>query len=261
MLGFLLVPTLLAAQNTSSEDEMIGDIIQYLSFEDRLNESPQTLNEEFSQNPLGLTNEQNQQMMDLFMNAFTADTLRENARRVFHDNFNKEHAQTVLKQLEEGTLENAIRAEQVYFTIQGTRKSVVYRYELEQDPPSEERIELIGELAENMSAADAEVESQVILIRAIITAFGVLSSQQSLTDSQIENFVNNYRGQIESQINEEIRNQFLVRYYELDNEILKNYRSFYDSEAGTWLIETTHKALQESYEKASNRFIDSIREL
>lgn len=263
LISFLLLPLLVQAQDTqnNSSDELIETLVAHLSFDERMNESPQALSQEFSQNPLGLPQEQNQQMLDLFMEAFTADTLNENARRHFKEYFDEDKAKNALKELEKGTLETAFDAEREHFTIQGRRKSVVNRYELEQDPPSEERIKLIDDLAEHMSAADAEVESQVILIRAIITAFDLLNDQQSLSEDQIEGFVSNYRGQLESQINEDIRNRFLVRYYELDDKALEAYGSFYHSEAGNWLIQTTHKAMQEAYGTASDRFLKSIREL
>lgn len=261
---FLLtvLPFISLAQESSesTQEEHLDKIFEYIPFEGKLNDSPQDLNEQFSQNPFGLSEEDNQQMMDLFLEAFTSDTLVNQAKEIFREKYNAEHAQSTVQKLENGSLEAIYKAEKEFYSLQGIRKRVVNRYEMEQDPASEDRTELMEALVEKMSASDAEIEAQITLFRAIVEAFGALGDQ-SMGQSQIDGFVNNYRGQIEGQVEQEIGNQFLLRYHELDEETLQNYDSFLESEAGSWLSETSSEAVQSAYQQASDQFLESIRNL
>lgn len=261
-LGIALLPFLTTAQETSerSPEKQLETIFEHIPFEGKLNESPKDLNEQFSQNPLGLPAEKNRQMMELFLDAFTADTLIHQAKEVFHEKYDADLVHSVIQELEQGKLESVFEAEKEFYSLQGIRKRVVNRYEMQQNPPSEKRTELINELIETQSASEAEIEVQVILFRAIVEAFGELSDQ-SLSESQIDGFVDNYRGQIQGQVEQEISNQFLLRYHEVDEATLRKYQSFLESEAGVWLSETSSEAVQSAYKKASNRFLESIRNL
>lgn len=260
---FAVIPLVTAAQESGdyTKAEVIDRIFEEIPFEGSLNERPNDLHQEFSQNPLGLPASQNEKMMEVFLQSFTADTLVHHARNAFQRNYNAEHAAAVMDWFPDEDIQTVLDAEREFYTIQGIRKRVVNRYELEQNPPSDARINLINSLAESMGASEAEIEAQLVLFRAIVSAFGELSAQQSFTESQIDGFVQNYRSQIQMQVNQEVSNQLMLTYHGLDNEALQQYQSFYESEAGNWLRETISESIQSAYRTASDSFLESIRNL
>lgn len=264
VLGLSLLPFQAMAQADSAEHskaEIVSKIFEEIPIEEKLNENPRDLHQQFSQNPFGLPADKNQQMMDLFLDSFTADTLIADARGTFHQTFDNESARTTIDWLDNENTQTVLNAEQEFYSLQGVRKRVVNRYELEQNPPSKERIELINTLAESMSASEAEIEAQIILFRAIVSAFGQLNSQQSLSESQIEGFVQNYRSRAQMQINRELTDRFMLIYHGLDSDVLRQYQSFYESEAGNWLSQTTSESVLSAYQNASERFLNSINNL
>lgn len=262
-LCLFLLPFITSAQepDLDSKTEIINYIFEKIPLEEKINEHPRELHKQFSQNPFGLSPSKNNQMMDLFLQAFTADSLVYHAQEVFRDNFDEEKAQSVTKRLNDESIQGVLEAEQEFYSLQGMRKRVVNRYELEQNTPSDERTKLINSLVASMSAAEAEAESQVILFRAIVTAFGKLSDQRTLSDSQIDNFVNNFRNRMQGQVGQELTQQYLLRYHGLDNEVLEQYQSFYESEAGNWLNKNISQGIQTAYQKASDQFLESVQNL
>lgn len=262
-LSIFLLPFTTSAQEPDSDSttEIINYIFEEIPIEEKINEHPRELHEQFSQNPFGLSPSKNDQMMDLFLQAFTADSLVNHAREIFHDNFDEERAQSVTDWLKKESIKEILEAEQEFYSLQGIRKRVVNKYELEQNSPSEDRTKLINSLIASMSEVEAEIESQVILFRAIVTAFGELSDQRTLSDSQINNFVNNFRNQMQGQVDQELTQQYLLRYHGLDTEVLQQYQSFYESEAGVWLNKNISQGIQSAYQKASDRFLESIQNL
>lgn len=262
-LFLFLLPFISSAQesNLDSKTEVINYIFEELPLEEKINEHPRELHEQFSQNPFGLSPSKNKQMMDLFLQAFTADSLVYHAKQVFRENFNEEQIQSVTDWLKNENTQRVLEAEYEFYSLQGIRKRVVNKYELEQNPPSDKRTELINTLVADISASETETESQVILFRAIVTAFGTLSDERTLSDSQIDNFVNNFRNRMQGQVEQELTQQYLLRYHGLDNEVLQHYKSFFESEAGSWLNENTSKGIQSAYQKASDQFLESIQNL
>ncbi len=261
-LAIILValPLSMTAQ-PSSEIDTIDDILKHLSLEEQLAESPKDLYQQFSQNPFGLPPAQNEQMMDIFLDTFTADSLSDYIHQTFVANMDKNHAQSVAKWFNQDKNQPLLNAEKEYYTIEGIRKRVVNRYEMEQDPPSAERKQLLSTLAQSKSAAETELETQVILFRSLVKAFGILSSQRDLSNAQIEGFVNNFRSQAQMQIDRETTQKLMLQFYGIDNELINNYNSFYESEGGQWLSNTKSAALKSAYQKASNNFLESIKNL
>lgn len=219
------------------------------------------LHEQFSQNPFGMSPTQNQQMLQQFMKSFATDSLLTDAREAFQQNYSQEYADSINSWLSRASFQKVLEAEKQFYTIQGVRNRVVNRYELEQDPPSESRVQLISTLAQNKSAVETEVESQVIIFRSLITAFSDLSTSQSFSNQQIEGILGNFQSQASQQIHQEVNNQLLLMYHGVEDDSLEEYLQFYDTGAGNWLRETTATSKHAAYQAAGDRFLNAIQDL
>lgn len=257
----IFIPLITAAQGQSvdSKTELIDHILQRLPLAAELNEAPRDVEAQFSQNPLGLPTDKNSRMIELFADGFIIDSLRKDVEQTFSSQFNIDHAQSVNGWLRKESTHKVHGAEESSSTLQGARKRVVRMYELEQDPPSEERESIIQSLMEATSAVESAIESQTILFRSIVSAFSILSDQRTFSESQIDGIVDNYRLQIQSEMENEIKNQYLITYYDLGIDVLEEYASFYETEAGSWLNTTTTQGIQTAYQNAADRFVESVR--
>lgn len=260
VLFLVLFPFTLVAQNSSpqSKTETINKIIEETSVSGELNQPIDELETQFSQNPFGLPSAKNEQLMDHYSDAFQPESTLKTIKSTFRDNFNAEHTESVISWLNNNNTREVHELEKEFYTLQGVRKRIVSKYELEQDPPSEARKELVQSLAQKTTAGDTEIEARAIIFRALVTAFSEISNQQSFSKSQIDGFVNNFRSQIKSQIDEQVTRHLLTKYHGLDDEVLQQYISFYDTEAGQWLSNTTSESILAALETSANQFLTSI---
>lgn len=263
ILFLALLPFVTIAQESppQNESEIIHKIIEETSVSGELHQPIDELQNQFSQNPFGLPSATNERMMDLFSDAFQPESTLESIRSTFKNQYNEEHAETVVDWLNEPHPQDVHEAEKEFYTLQGIRKRVVSKYELEQDPPSENRIQLIQSLAQRKSAVETELEARATIFRALVTAFGELSDQQSFSSSQIEGIVGNFRNQIQSQIDQQVINHLMTKYHSVDDDVLQQYISFYDTESGQWLTDTTSESIQNALESAADQFLTSINNM
>lgn len=241
-----------------SKQEVIDQILRTLSTPEQLNEIPEDLITEFDSNPLGLEPSQNELLIKHFKNAFMEDSLLSIFKKEFSDRYKDSMVDSIQHWVRKGPVQTGLEAKKEFYTLQGTRKRVVRMYELEQNSPSEKRIELIRSLKETTSAVETVVESQAVMFRSVIKAFSTLS-EQNFTDSQLDNFVANYKIQIKPQASNEITNQLMITYYNLDDETLRKFVNFHNTKEGKWLNDQLSDAITETYRKAAERFINSVK--
>lgn len=258
-LCFIFLPFISAAQNNTDGTEVRNKIFEAIAVEGILMETPRNLHSQFSQNPFGLPPSKNNKMMKLFLEAFSSKQMVPDFKEYFKKNHDQQKARLVVNWMNAEHSQPILKAQKEYYTLQGIRKRLVNKYEIEQNSPTEKRSRLIDSLAATMSIAESTAEARAIVFRALVSAFDEISSQRSFSKTQINGIVSNFRNQARSQINRELIDQLLVKYHDLDNKTIRHYISFQKSEAGKWLRNTTSKAVHTAYRKASNRFIESIR--
>ncbi len=241
-----------------SSSQKITYIMKAMDVGNQLSSVPDELQSQFATNPFGLTTAQNERMINHFGRAFMADSLTANARSVFAEDFDNEYADSTISWLNRESVQKVLQAERATSTLQGQREQIVRMYEIEQNPPTDERLELIDRLTQATLVTETTINSYSIIFRSFVSGFSVLSDQQNFTESQIDNFVTNYRMQIQPQVQQETINRFLITYYELDDEILREYLSFIQTDAGQWLSTTAAKSIQTALQSASDRFIESL---
>jgi hypothetical protein len=263
VLLLILLPFISIAQESSfqTKTDTINHIVEETSISGELNQPIDELETQFLQNPFGLPSAKNEQMMDLYSDAFQPESTLKTIRSIFSDKFNAGHADSVISWLNKPNTQNVHKFEKEFYTLQGIRKRIVSQYELEQNPPSENRTQLIQSLAQKRSAVETELEARASIFRALVTAFGELSVQQSFSSSQIEGIVGNFRNQIRPQIDEQVANHLMTKYHGVDDDKLKQYISFYDTEPGQWLTDTTSESIHTALESAADQFLSSINDI
>ena len=261
VLLFAILPFISVAQDSppQSQVETIDKIIAATSVEEELHSPIEELQTQFSQNPFGLPSDQNEQMMEVYTETFKPDETIKTIRGTFSERYNEEHAKAVLKWLEKETTQQVLEYEKEFYTLQGIRKRIVSKYELEQNPPNQDRQQLLQSLAKTLSAPETEIEARVTIFRAMVNAFSTLSNQQTFGSRQVDTFANNFRNQIRPQIDQQVVNQFLVKYHGLDAAALKEYSSFFSTEAGKWLANTTSQSIDAALKESSDRFLSDIK--
>lgn len=258
----ILLPYAAATQiPTGGSSETARRLFEEMALEGRLKEPVREMHLQLIHNPFGLPPDRNERLTALFEQAFAKDSLLADAQMAFHRQYNASLGDAALQQITGDTLRQVLDSEQQFYTLQGLRERVVRRYELEQNPPPENRINLVQSVAEHKESVASRLETEVEIYRAIVSALGELSGRQSFTETQIDGIVSGYRNQIQPHVEQQVTSQMLLMYHGLDEGVLNRYRAFYASETGNWLGKATSGSIHAAYREATSRFLQSVRNL
>jgi len=199
-------------------------------------------------------------MVAQFDQAFTADRLMKQVKTTFNEQYDPSLATSTINWLNKPLTNKILDEKKRFYSLQGERERIVHRYEMEQNPISTDRKNLLQKLTEATSANKSTTKSQTIIFRSILSAFNKLSSR-NLTKTQIDGIVQNYRQQIQSQIDQGVIDQASVMFYNVDDKALGDYLSFYQSKAGRWLSSTTADGIHTALQSAADRFNKAVAEI
>ncbi|TYP94737.1 hypothetical protein LX73_0025 [Fodinibius salinus] len=261
LICFAVLPFTTVGQQSEDSDQTISDILNNIPLQDIAYEVPDKLHQQFQQNPFGLPAAKNKRMMNLFEQAYQKQALYRDAKKAFQKNYNATYADSVIRWMNMEKSEQVLSKRKEFYTLEGQRKQVVNKYELEQTPPAESRKKLIRKLAENTSAANFKIESNIIIFRSLVSAFNTLNQQRTLGSSQIEGIVGNFRNRVKQQIDQQIQNQLLVMYHGIDGNTLASYAKFYQTPSGKWLKDAITKSIHHAYKQAEERFLSSVESI
>lgn len=196
-------------------------------------------------------------MVAQFDQAFAAGQLIKEVKTIFNRQYDPALATSTINWLNKPLTDKMLDEKKRFYTLQGERERIVHQYEMEQDPINTDRKNLLQELAETTSANKTTMKSQTIIFRSILSAFNKLSSR-NLTETQIDGIVQNYRQQIQSQIDQGVIDQASTMFYNVDDKAMRDYLSFYQSEAGHWLSSTTADGIHTALQSAADRFNKAV---
>lgn len=260
ILSFLLCLPLFVFGQSAPENKraLVNQLVEQLALKDQLKEAPDDIRLQFEQNPLNLSPQENERMLELFSDAYKSDRLLDDFKSTLQQEMTDEYAAEISQKLSTPSIRAVTDAQQEFYTLQGKRKRIVTKYEMGQQAPSPERTAAITALVDTTSSAAGSVESSVVILRSVIKALGVLSNQHSFTDQQIDAVADNFRTQMQSGASQQTNNRLMVTYYNVDTEALESYVTFMRSDTGQWLDKAISQSIQSAYEAASDRFLQAV---
>lgn len=254
----LYLPHAAEAQTiTTADSSPVDMLVEKMSVNQQLSEVPEEIRLQFEQNPMQLPAETNQQMLKQFDEAYANDLMVDDFKSGMRQKLDDQQ-QELSQWLNNDYTQSITDARKLYYTLQGKRQRVVTRYEMDQNPPSEQRIKLINTLTGTTSVAQSSVESSVIILRSVIKALGKLSKQQNFSDAQVNAIAANFRTQMQSQAGDLLNRQQLVMFHQVPDEALQNYITFWGTDTGQWLDKTISQSMQAAYQQAADRFLQSV---
>lgn len=255
----LLLPYSVSAQSASEADQSFVDkLVEKMALKHQVSAAPEEIRAQFEQNPLQLPPETNEQMLEQFDKAYATDLLLQDFKTAIQKEITGQHRQELSQWLGNDQTKSITESQQFYYTLQGKRQRVITRYEMDQNPPSDQRINLISTLTDTTSVAESSVESSVIILKSVIRASSQLSTQRNFSDAQINAFANNFRTQLQAQAGDQLNRQQLVMYHHVQDETLQQYISFWGTDTGQQLDNAISQSLQAAYRQAAERFLQSI---
>jgi len=240
---------------TDSTDLIIDRLFASMNIEKSAYEVPRRLEGQLRQNPFSLPEEINQLVIEDFAEAFNPDSISFFVENFFKENIAKQKARSVLQWTQKDTIQRILALEQNFESLQGFRKRVIGMYELEQNPPPETRKLMMEDLSNAKSAISEGVEQYGVIFRSFLEYINLMSTERNFSAPQIDNFVDNYKTRLRSDLDDRVTEEYLVMYYEVSQPAMENYVSFYESDPGQWYQKTYNNAVLEAYQRAADKFV------
>ncbi|SHF57675.1 hypothetical protein SAMN05443144_11075 [Fodinibius roseus] len=247
------------SQSSPDGKQALADqLVRQLALQQQLEEAPDDIRMQFEQNPLNLPAKKNKRMLELFSDAYKSERLLDDFKSALREQLTDELAAELSQKLSDPDIRAVTNAQQEFYTLQGKRKRIVTKYELEQQAPSPERSSAISALTDTTSEAAGSVESSIVILRSVIKALGSLSEQHSFSDRQIDAVADNFRTQMEAGASQQTSDRLMVTYYHVDTGSLDRYVTFMQSDTGQWLDRAISQSIQSAYKAASERFLQAV---
>ena len=263
LLIILGVPSLLFSQTQSTttygnKNAVIDSLLTHYGLAETVNQIPNTLAGQFEQNPIGIDETLNQMIVDAFDDSFHTDSLYQTVSASINQRYEQSFAEGVLQNFQQTSIRSVLETRREFNTLQGYRKQVVGMYEMEQNPPSEIRMMLVESLRDTKNVTGYVTDSYGIIFRSFLQSIDTLSLRQNFTEGQMNAFVDNYKNQIRSEIDNSVIDDYLVTFHDIPKDTLNTYIAFWESEAGQWFNKSYHEGLLTAYQKAADGFIHKV---
>ncbi len=179
--------------------------------------------------------------------AYAADDIRPGIIAVLADKLTAADVRVALEWLESPLGRKCTALETAAAAPEALSAMDVYAKELQQSPPSPERIELLGELAQAVKAAENAVE--VVMNTQLAIAVGMMAAlpaEQRQPVDIIRDQIEQVRPQVTAAMEDQTVLAFLYTYRELTADEIRQYLQFARSDVGA----RYHAAASEGIEQA-----------
>lgn len=169
--------------------------------------------------------------------------------------FNRSHAKKYIKWLDSKLGKRITALEVEASSPDADRAIMAYSTQLRQQPPSENRIALIGKLVEVLKVAEhAEKETASIMIKISRGINKSLPQDRRTPDTVLEEIKKVYQKASTGQMETYVIPSFLYTYKSLSDKELKQYITFLNTEEGIWFNQIIFNAQLVAIEENCDKF-------
>jgi len=186
--------------------------------------------------------------------AYNADDIYSSVIDYFNANSRRDYLWKIKEFMSSPLSEKIISLEDKAATSKGLSEMKEFANTLGQTPPPQERTALIKKLDEAVGATNMQIETVITLYKGMNLAIdSVAVSDKRLTPGELDMVTTQMRQQLKSILKNVISVSFLYTYQSLSDEELKQYVSFWSSDAGKWFNKVSNEAFISAMDKAGQR--------
>ncbi|MDD4182495.1 MAG: hypothetical protein PHT53_01535 [Candidatus Omnitrophica bacterium] len=183
--------------------------------------------------------------------AYNADDIYSSIIDYFNANSRRDYLVKIKEFMSSPLSEKIISLEDKAATSKGLSEMKEFANTLGQIPPPEERTALIKKLDEAVGATNMQIETVITLYKGMNLAIDPVSlADKRLTPGELDMVTIQMRQQLKSILKNVISISFLYTYQSLSDEELKQYVSFWSSDAGKWFNKISNEAFISAMDKA-----------
>jgi len=172
----------------------------------------------------------------------------------FNANSRRDYLLEIKEFMSSSLSEKIISLEDKAATSKGLEEMKEFANTLGQTPPPEERTTLIKKLDEVVGATNMQIETVINLYKGMNLAIDPIAiADKRLTPGELDMVTTQMRQQLKNLLKNVISISFLYTYQSLSDEELKQYISFWSSDAGKWFNKVSNEAFISAMDKAGQR--------
>jgi hypothetical protein len=191
------------------------------------------------------------EVKQIMTRAFAPSKLRSNAINYISDQLTVKQLKQVHKQFNSPLALKVTALESAATEADSTAKMMAYAQQLQNNPPSETRIELIADLINASNAVESSLAVRTEFFRGFLEAASQLDPvDKRMSHEQIDQQISMLRDQMEESTAQEVILAFLYTYQSLNDDELKSYIKMYQNEAMAKFTAEVNQAIAHSFRAA-----------
>lgn len=254
------VPLTIQAQTLTNDQPLVGQIIETLALSNKITQLPANFEKQFEQNPFRLSEQTSQNWLNAFKKAYDRELLMQDYREIFQVKLSELSVEELQAWLNKPSTQQLAEARHEHYSLQGKRMQIVALYELDKDPLSNERQQLLGKYAEAITPKEAVIEAAIAVFKSIVNSVDQVSTKLNFTEAQTGMIINNFRQQEPEHIKQLAEKGLPVKFYNVPSETISQSLNFWQSKTGQTLAKAIYTSLQQTYKKAGQRLLKAVNQ-
>lgn len=236
------------------KNSLLDKVFELSNVKKQVESIPAHVAEEYSQYKERIPAKIYEEGSQIMAEAYSSNDIYSSIADYFSANFRRDYLMKIKEFMSSPLSEKIINLENKASTSKGLEEMREYADTLSKIPPSEERTALIKKLDEAVGATNMQIETVVSLYKGINLAIDpVAVADKRLTPGELDMVTTQMRKELKNILKNVISVSFLYAYQSLSDEELKEYVSFWSSDAGKWFNRVSNEAFISAMDKAGQR--------
>jgi hypothetical protein len=248
---FFSLPTL-AADPNPPERALIEEVLTLYGVKEQMAQLPALLEAQLEREREQYPPQVYQVLRQAFAEAYRADGLYAKVIAHFEATATPEQLLAAREWLRTPLSQKMTRLEVEAASPQSQEKIPEFAAGLEANPPSADRVSLVQELDDAVSATDTTIAVSVATVRAVVKGVQpLLPADKRMPEEEIEHELLRLEAGLQSTMKYSTWIGFLYTYRSVSDQELTEYLAYWQSGEGRWLSHTTTDALLEAITAAA----------
>lgn len=248
------------AKENADQTKLVEEVFTLSGMDTQIELIPDQVKYGFSQSSDQLPKELYEEILGIIDGAYNSSEIRKQVLADLIASYDKKKMTIVRDHLKTPLVKKLTELELSASDISQFDAMVQFIDSLEDNEPSNERMEIINRLDVAIDASEITTKMALLSQRVVMRAINsVMPKEQQLSDEQLGQFENDFWVSSRDPIKENVLMTLLFAYRDVSDEDLNTYLKILESEDGQWFYQTLNSAFMASMEGTTKNFGEAFQ--
>lgn len=244
------------------KNSLLGKVLELSGIKKQIESIPARVADEYAQYKERIPAQNYEAGSKIMADSYNAGDIYSSIIDYFNANYRRGHLMKIKEFMSSTLSEKIAGLEEKAAGTKGLEDMKEFANTLGQNPPPSERTELIKKLDEAVGATNMQIETVIVLYKGINLAIDpVVAADKRLTPGELDMVTTQMRQELKKILRNVISISFLYTYQSLSDDELKQYLSFWSSDAGKWFNKISNEAFAAAMDKAGEKAASEFAKL